>query len=92
MGNAGSSFSQSSNPQDKVICNSGKGSAFDVAALLSAIGGENLQYIEFNSVRREHETRQRWPLLGRVSELLDKPDNVTGIPKPVVLYGDGASI
>ena len=39
MGNAGSSFSQSSNPQNKVIYNSGKGSALDVAALLSAIGG-----------------------------------------------------
>lgn len=67
-------------------------SAFDVAALLAAVGGEQMQYIEFNSVRRELETRQRWPLLRLISELLDQPERPADIAKPVVLHKDGAVI
>jgi hypothetical protein len=66
--------------------------AFDVAALLAAVGGEQMQYIEFNSVRRELETRQRWPLLRLVSELLDQPERPANVAKPVVLHKDGAAV
>ncbi|MBN1600301.1 MAG: hypothetical protein JW915_01775 [Chitinispirillaceae bacterium] len=65
--------------------------AVDVAALLAAIGGE-MQYIEFNSVHRELETRQRWPLLHLVSELLDQPEEPADVAKPVVLQKDGVAI
>lgn len=65
--------------------------AFDVAALLAAVGGE-IQYIEFNSVHRELETRQRWPLLRIVSELLDQPENTADVAKPFVLHKDGVPI
>lgn len=65
--------------------------AFDVAALLAAVGGE-IQYIEFNSVHRELETRQRWPLLRIVSELLDQPENTADVAKHFVLHKDGVSI
>ncbi len=67
-------------------------SAFDVAALLAAVGGEQIQYIEFNSVHRELETRQRWPLLRLVSELLDQPERPADVVKPGVLHKDGAVI
>lgn len=67
-------------------------SAFDVAALLAAVGGEKMQYIEFNSVRREHETRQQWPLLHLVSKLLDQPERPADFAKPIVLHKDGVSI
>ena len=66
--------------------------ASDVAALLAAVGGEQIQYIEFNSVRRELEARQRWPLLHLVSELLDQPERPADIAKPVVLHEDGVAI
>jgi hypothetical protein len=68
-----------------------KSSAFDVAALLAAVG-EQMQYIEFNSVRRELEPRQRWPLLRIVSELLDQPERPAEVTKPVVLHKDGAIV
>jgi hypothetical protein len=67
-------------------------SASDVAALLAAVGGEHMQYIEFNSVRRELEARQRWPLLHLVSELLDQPERPVDVAKPVVLQKDGVVI
>ena len=67
-------------------------SASDVAALLAAVGGEQMQYIEFNSVRRELEARQRWPLLHLVSELLDQPERPVDVAKPVVLHKDGVAI
>ncbi len=66
--------------------------AFDVAALLEAVGEKQMQYIEFNSVHREVETRQRWPLMHIVSELLDQPENSTDVAKPFVLQKDGAAI
>lgn len=66
--------------------------AFDVAALLSAMGEEQMQYIEFNSVRRELETQQQWPLLSIVSELLDQPERPAEVAKPVVLHKDGVAI
>jgi hypothetical protein len=66
--------------------------AFDVAALLDAVGGEQMQYIEFNSVRRELEARRRWPLMHIVSELLDQPQRPADVAKPVVLNKDGAAI
>jgi hypothetical protein len=67
-------------------------SAFDVVALLAAVGGEQLQYIEFNSVHRDLETRQQWPLLRIVSELLDQPEKPDDVAKPVVLHKDGVAI
>jgi hypothetical protein len=67
-------------------------SAFDVAALLATVGGEQIQYIEFNNVRRELETRQQWPLLRLVSELLDQPERPAVAKKTVVLHKDGAII
>lgn len=67
-------------------------SASDVAALLAAVGGEQMQYIEFSSVRRELEARQRWPLLHLVSELLDQPERPVDVAKPVVLHKDGVAI
>lgn len=66
--------------------------AFDVVALLAAVGAEQMQYIEFNCVHREHETRQRWPLLHRVSELLDPPEKSSDVTKSVVLHKDGVAI
>ncbi|MDP4103314.1 MAG: hypothetical protein Q8935_00055 [Bacillota bacterium] len=69
-----------------------KSNAFDVAALLAAVGGEQLQYIEFNSVHRKHEARQRWPLLHVVSELLDQPEGPADVAKPVVLHKDRVTI
>lgn len=66
--------------------------ALDVAALLAAVGGEQIQYIEFNSVRRELEARQRWPLLRLVSELLDQPERPADVVKTVVLQKDGVAI
>jgi hypothetical protein len=66
--------------------------AFDVAALLAAVGGEQMQYIEFNSVRCELEARQRWPLLRIVSELLDQPERSADVARPVVLHEEGAAI
>jgi hypothetical protein len=66
-------------------------SAFDVVALLAAVGGQ-IQYIEFNSVHRELETRQRWPLLRSVSELLDQPEKTADVAKPFVLHKDGVAI
>jgi len=66
-------------------------SAFDVVALLAAVGGQ-IQYIEFNSVHRELETRQRWPLLRIVSELLDQPEKTADADKPFVLHKDGVAI
>jgi hypothetical protein len=67
-------------------------SAFDVVALLAAVGGEKMQYIEFNSVHRELETRQRWPLLRIVSELLDQPERPADVANPVILHEDGVAI
>ena len=92
MVKAGRSFSQTFIPQNETIPNSGDGGAFDVAALLAAVGGEQMQYIEFNGVRRELETRQRWPLLHIVSEMLDKPERPVDVAKPVVLHKEGAAI
>ncbi|NLW31436.1 MAG: hypothetical protein GXY77_08270 [Fibrobacter sp.] len=87
-----SSFSQMFIPRKETIRNSGDGYAFDVAALLAAVGGEQMHYIEFNSVRRELETRQRWPLLHLVSELLDQPERSADVAKPVSLHKEGAAI
>lgn len=87
-----SSFSQTFIPRNETIHNSGNGSAFDVAALLASVGGEQMQYIEFNSVRREFETRQRWPLLHLVSKLLDQPERPADVAKPVSLHKEGAAI
>lgn len=92
MVNAGRSYSKTFIPRNETIRNSGNGGAFDVAALLAAVGGEKIQYIEFNSVRRELETRQRWPLLHLVSELLDQPEKPANAAKPVVLHKEGAAI
>lgn len=65
--------------------------AFDVIALLAAVGGEQMHYIEFNSVRRELETRQRWPLLHLVIELLGQPERPVNVVKPV-FHKDGVTI
>lgn len=69
-----------------------RSNAFDVAALLAAVGGEQMQYIEFNNARREFEARQRWPLLHVVSELLDEPERPADVANPIVLHKDGAVI
>ena len=49
-----------------------------------------LQYIEFNSAGSMKPGKGGLCWAGL--ELLDKPDNFTDIPKPVVLHGEGASI
>jgi len=64
----------------------------DVTALMAAVGGEQLQYIEFNSVRRALEARKRWPLLRLVSELLAKPEKSVDVAKPVIMHKDGVAI
>lgn len=69
-----------------------RSNAFDVAALLAAVGGEQMQYIEFNSMHRELEARKRWPLMHLVSELLDQPERLADVAKPVVLHKDGVAI
>lgn len=68
------------------------GGAFDVEALLAAVGGEQMHYIEFNNVHREIETRHRWPLLHIVSELLDQPEKPSEVAKSFVLYKDGVAL
>ncbi|NLG16259.1 MAG: hypothetical protein GX556_02880 [Fibrobacter sp.] len=66
--------------------------ASDVAALLAAVGGEQMQYIEFSSVRRELEARKRWPLLNLVSKLLNKKEMPADVTKPVALHKEGVTI
>ena len=63
----------------------------DVTALMTAVGGEQLQY-ELNSVRRALEARKRWPLLRLVSELLAKPEKSVDVAKPVIMHKDGVAI
>jgi len=88
----GTAIRESAASMPSVALGGTKSNAFDVAALLAAVGGEQMQYIEFNSVRRELETRRRWPLMHLVSELLDQPERPADVAKPVVLNKDGATI
>jgi hypothetical protein len=97
-GNDGASFSnddpgirESAASEPFVDLGGTKSSAIDVAALLAAVG-EQMQYIEFNRVRREPEPRQRWPLLRIVSELLDQPERPANVAKSVFLHKDGVTI
>jgi len=66
--------------------------ASDVAALLAAVGGEQMQYVEFSSVRRELEARKRWPLLNLVSRLLNNQEKPADNSKPVALHKEGVAI
>jgi hypothetical protein len=68
------------------------GNAIDVASLLAAVGGEQMRYVEFNSMNREPDTRQQWPLQHLTSESLDQPERSTNVAKPVVLQKDGVAV
>jgi hypothetical protein len=66
--------------------------AIDVASLLAAVGGEQMHYIEFNSMNHEPDTRQQWPLQHLASESLDQPERSANVAKPVVLHNDGVAV
>jgi hypothetical protein len=66
--------------------------SIDVASLLAAIGGEQMHYIEFNSMHNEPDTRQQRPSRHLASELPEQPGKPANVAKPVVLQKDGVTV